>query len=392
MKPDPVLAILCEDRLLECGGELYSLNAFGSPHWRLYAEIFPNLAIVARVEQGARPGKGEALSTHDGLALRPIPSFQGPLGLLRRLPIVALALRRALRGADGYIVRWPGTLTLLALPYLLASRKPIAIEVVGDSLAVFRSGVGGPASGVLARLSQAAARRLFAAASAVTYVTRRHLQERYPAAPQAIVSACTDVALSEADLAARPRPAGSVPHRPARLLFAGTMEQRYKGIDTLLAAVFAMKAEGCAVALRLAGTGRFDRAVQTRIAELGLEDSVTPLGRLSRAELLAEMDQCDLFVVPSLTEGLPRTIIEAMARGAPIVASAVGGIFELLPPQCLVEPGSPPALADKLSECLAQPERLAAMSERNLREARNYTDTRTDPIRRSFYIAFRSLM
>ena len=392
MKPDPLLAILCEDRLLDCGGDLYSLNAFGTPYWQIYAEIFPNLAIVARVEQGARPAGGEPLATSQGLTLRPIPIFQGPLGLLRRLPVVLPALRRALRGADGYIVRWPGTLTLVALPFLLASRKPIAVEVVGDSRAVFRSGVGGPASGLLARLSLAGGRRLFAAAAAVTYVTRSHLQERYPAAPDAVTSACTDVALSEADLVAGPRLAADMPHRPARLFFAGTMEQRYKGIDTLLAAVAILKAEGRAVALRLAGTGRFEGSVQAQIAKLGLGDDVALLGQLGRAELLAEMDRCDLFVMPSRTEGLPRSIIEAMARAAPIVASAVGGIPELLPADCLVAPEDPRGLADKLSECLASPESLASMSERNLLEARKYTDSETDPIRRSFYRAFRSLI
>ena len=57
MKPEPVLAILCEDRLLEWGGEHYSLNAFGDPHWQLYAEIFADLTIVARVEPSGIPAK-----------------------------------------------------------------------------------------------------------------------------------------------------------------------------------------------------------------------------------------------------------------------------------------------------------------------------------------------
>lgn len=389
--PEPLIAILSEDRLLECDGRLHGLNAFGSAQWRIYADIFKDPVIVARVERQALAG-GDLPVEKERLRLWRIPSFQGPSGLLPRLPGVIRALRVAVREGDGFIVRWPGTLTLLALPFLLASRKPIAIEVVGDSRAIFKAGVGGFASRFLGWISQAAVRRLFAAASAVTYVTRSHLQGLYPGVPHAITSACSDVALAESDLRANPRPAAAITGRPARLLFAGTMEQKYKGLDTLLNAAAILKREGFELDLRLAGTGRLKAEIEAQIARLGLKDSAALLGRLERSELFDEMDACDLFVLPSRTEGLPRAIIEAMARAAPVIASGVGGIFELLPSDCLVEPDDPRALADSLAECLARPERLAAMSERNLDEARKFTTGQTEPIRRRFYSSFRSIV
>lgn len=391
MRSDPFVALLCEDRLLRSGGQLYSLNAFGPSHWQRYIDVFGDLTVIARVERSDRVPAGAAPASHDRIELREVSGFQGPLALLPKLPRVLLGLRSAIRAADGFIVRWPGTLTLLALPFLLASRKPIAVEVVGDPLAMFRSGVGGPLSALLGRLSQIAGKRLFRAASAVTYVTERHLQGRYPAAPHAVTAAFSDVTLSGDDFASAPRLPRDLSATPARLLFAGTMEQRYKGIDTLLAALAILKAQGRGASLRIAGQGRLRRSVQDQIVQLGLDGRVVLLGQIGRAELLRELDECDLFVLPSRTEGLPRTIIEAMARATPIVATAVGGIPELLPPECLVEPDDPQALAATLTACLSQPALRAAMSNRNLAAAERFTAANLDPIRRSFHFAFRAL-
>ncbi|HEX9931426.1 MAG TPA: glycosyltransferase [Allosphingosinicella sp.] len=391
MTRQPAIAILCEERFHEVGGEIYGSNAFGRSYWQRYGDVFGNLVVIARVETRDRVAQAAEPLAGAVLDLRPLPSFRGPARLLPKLPGVLGALRRTTRGVDGFIVRWPGTLTLLALPYLLASGKPIAVEVVGDSRAVFRSGVGGLASAVLARLAAAAGKHLFAAASAVTYVTERHLQAHYPAPPGAIEAAFSDVVLADGDLAARPRPAADFESEPARLLFAGTMEQGYKGINVLLDAAARLDADGADFELRIAGAGRLEAAVRARIAALALERRVAMLGRISRPALRAEMDRCHLFLVPSLTEGLPRTIVEAMARAAPVLASDVGGIPELLPPHCLVPPGDAAALAAAIADRLARPAALAAMSNANLAGAARFTEAATAPARRSFYLAFRAL-
>ena len=100
-------------------------------------------------------------------------------------------------------------------------------------------------------------------------------------------------------------------------------------------------AKGREISLRIAGSGRLKEAVAANIDRLALGGSVALLGQLGQAELAREMEACDLFVLPSRTEGLPRSIIEAMARAMPVVASAVGGIPELVQAPYLVGDGRP---------------------------------------------------
>jgi glycosyltransferase involved in cell wall biosynthesis len=76
--------------------------------------------------------------------------------------------------------------------------------------------------------------------------------------------------------------------------------------------------------------------------------------------------------LPSFAEGLPRALVEAMARALPCVGSAVGGVAELLPDKDFVRPGDPEELARKIIEVVQDPERMRRMSDRNLGIARRY--------------------
>ena len=76
-----------------------------------------------------------------------------------------------------------------------------------------------------------------------------------------------------------------------------------------------------------------------------------PEGKLSLAETKDKMKNCYCLVIPSLSEGLPRVLLEAMALAKPVVASKVGGIPDLIQEGqngFLVEPGNTDQLAEKL--------------------------------------------
>ena len=80
--------------------------------------------------------------------------------------------------------------------------------------------------------------------------------------------------------------------------------------------------------LRLLGDGELREETESYARELGIADHVEFLG--SQSNVYPYLQQADIFLLPSLFEGMPMTIIEAMGTGLPVVASAVGGVPDML--------------------------------------------------------------
>jgi len=139
---------------------------------------------------------------------------------------------------------------------------------------------------------------------------------------------------------------------------------RKKGHDVLLRAVARLREGGVDFALALAGDGVERRRIEASIARLHLGDRVHLLGAVANvADVLAAVD---LFVLPSLVEGLPLALLEAMATGKAVIATAVGGVPEVVQSGVnglLVPPGDDAALADAiatLARSAAERDRLGA--------------------------------
>jgi glycosyltransferase involved in cell wall biosynthesis len=99
----------------------------------------------------------------------------------------------------------------------------------------------------------------------------------------------------------------------------------------------------------------------------------------------AELDAADLFLLPSRAEGLPRALVEAMARGLPCLASRIGGVPELLAEEDLLTPGDVRSTAAQIESALRRPERRARMAQRNLERARDFQEEQLIGRRRQFY-------
>ena len=104
-----------------------------------------------------------------------------------------------------------------------------------------------------------------------------------------------------------------------------------------------------------------------------------------------QLDASDLFVLPSRQEGMPRALIEAMARGLPCIATRVGGVPELLPEDVLVAPGDAGELAAKILEVAASPTLGARLGAQNLGRARCYHEKLLQPRRVAFHRYLRDI-
>lgn len=146
--------------------------------------------------------------------------------------------------------------------------------------------------------------------------------------------------------------------------FAARIEH-LKGPLLLIDAFAAVCSENKATRLQMAGAGSQEQTVLSRAEELGITRSCLLSGVYTKPEQKSSfMRSLDVFVLPSRTEGTPNSIVEAMAHGLPVIASAVGGIPDVVTPETgiLTPPGDVRALAGAMKRLASDPELRARMS------------------------------
>ncbi|WP_208456548.1 glycosyltransferase [Burkholderia sp. BCC1644] len=148
-----------------------------------------------------------------------------------------------------------------------------------------------------------------------------------------------------------------------------------KGQHVLLDACARLRAQGCAFRLTLVGQGSDEASLRERVRQLGLGEHVCFAGALNEAEVRAALDAADAFVLPSLAEGIPVVLMEAMAAGVPCISCPVNGIPELIEDGksgLLASPGDADALAGSIRTLLEDADarrRFAEAGRQHLREA-----------------------
>ena len=147
---------------------------------------------------------------------------------------------------------------------------------------------------------------------------------------------------------------GLDPGRPV-VGFVGRLA-RQKGVTCMIKAALRVLEAGVAVQFLLVGEGELETALREMVRAYRVEDSVFLVGY--RPEIPEVMAALDILMLPSLYEGLPYTLMEAMAAGRPVIASRVGGNRDLIDDGkngLLVPPGDPTALAESVIRLLAEP-------------------------------------
>jgi glycosyltransferase involved in cell wall biosynthesis len=340
--------------------------------------------LLVRARPHAELSEGWTRASGPGVKAVPLPDSVGPWGFAKDYARIAGTIRQALTEAEAVLLRVPchiGGEVWRRVP----PGRPYGVEVIADPWDAF-------SPGAVRHVLRPCFRWWFtrrlhsqcAGACAAAYVTESALQRRYPPGPDAFATSYSDVELGENSFAAVPRmPA---PSSPTRLLFVGTLAQLYKAPDVLLEAFTLCAHQGLDVRLCLVGDGKHRPELEKRAAALGVSEKVEFRGQIASGDLVRrELDRADLFVLPSRQEGLPRAMIEAMARGLPCIGSTVGGIPELLSASDLVPPDDARGLARALRSVVTDHARMARMSARNLEKAREYSPERLARRRGQFY-------
>ncbi|GGL75095.1 hypothetical protein GCM10010840_11480 [Deinococcus aerolatus] len=370
-------------------GQIWTQTAFAYSDWLPYLTTFESVNVVARVEDIAAVGHDMKLSSGPNVCFTAVPYFVGPKQFLLKARIVRRAVHNALLKESAVLLRIPGILGAIAYSILKKTGRPYGVLVAGDPHEVFaRGAVRHPLRPLFQWWFTREMQIQCQNAMAISYVTRSALQKRYPSRA-GFSTSFSDVKLSEDTFVDRPHTGWqglATAQRPCRMALVGSLEQMYKAPDVVIKALAICANYDLHLQLTIIGEGKHRPELEALTRELNVQDRVRFAGQLSSGEAVRhELDQADLFVLPSRTEGLPRAMIEAMARGLPCIGSTVGGIPELLPSEDLVPPGDVHALAQKLQEVVTSPTRLGAMSSRNLEAAHTYEDSAMTQQRTAFY-------
>lgn len=325
----------------------------------------------------------DSRSTSGGYAVTgsvlPLPYYQGGAGLARNSPALVRAVWQAVRSSTVVAVRLPGVVGLLAVLSATLLRRKVVIELVGDVQEVLRSGVVGRLGAVLASLFGAVTRWAVRRGSVVRYVTTSRLQEGYPAGASAIVVAFSDVQLDAEDF----ETSTITPDVSPRIIAIGSQEQMYKGHDLLIAALDRLRRAGHDASLVLLGQGRFQAQLRAQATRLGVAEHVHFTGHVSpRSAVRDELDRAWVYAMPSRTEGLPRALVEAMARAKPCVVSDVGGMPELVDPAFVIDRDDVAELTLALERLISNPRLRKVEGDRNREAATQLWHQREDDLRR----------
>src|SRR6185312_12538370 len=337
--------------------------------WERYLEVFESVTIVARAKRVSHPPEGWGQVTGDGVSITGIPDYLGPSQYLLRYTAIRSAIRRATPSVGAVILRVGSQVANMMQRELAREKRPYALEVIGDPYAAFAPGaLDHPLRAFFRWHFSRTLQRQCRDATGVAYVTERALQERYPT--RAVGVGISDVDLPDeallhsgfsthysnveleqshlADATRLFKGEGTV-----RIITVGSLAQLYKGTDVLIDAIAICLRRGLDITVTIVGDGKYRGALIAQAERLGISDRVDFPGQITAGEPVRNLlDAADLFILPSRSEGLPRALIEAMARGLPCVGTSVGGVPELLGADELVPAGDPGALAAKIQELL----------------------------------------
>lgn len=317
----------------------------------------PELADFLR---GRRHGVEVVTTADSAPAAEPYPvrfvSRRLPPGL-RHLAVTGLVARRA-RAADVvYATSMVGRSSFGAL----LARRPLVVKLVADpayerarrqglfagSLAEFQHAPGGPRVRVLRRTRDLALGRARNVVCPSGFL--KQLAEGWGLPPERVT--------------VLPNPAPELPPLPSheelrgdapRLVFAGRIN-RQKALEVTLAAL----AQQDGVELVIAGDGPERPALEREARRLGLDGRVRFVGAVDRARVLELFRSADASILSSAWENFPHTVVEALAVGTPVIATAVGGVTEVVEDGengLLVPAGDADALAAAIGRYFADDE------------------------------------
>lgn len=376
---------------LDTEGSLYVGSSFSQTVFDRYLQHFDNIVLLMRRAKVA-PDDTEALSHMNKIESSRIrveflpdlwDSIRSFISVRKRREYKNTVIKN-ITPDRAVIIRAPSTAGAIAAKYCRKIGKPFLVEAVGcpwDSL--WNHSLRGK---VLAPFDWLNMRKTMKYADYAVYVTDEFLQRRYPTLGKS--AAISDVELQPVDDRVLEKRIERIKSHSGnvKLATAAAVNVSYKGQQYVIQALAKLRERGITnFEYHMAGGGD-NTALKELAQHLGVAEQVTFEGSLPHDKMFAWLDDMDLYIQPSLQEGLPRAVVEAMSRGLPALGSRTGGIPELLGEKCIFARKSVDELADALPKI--SNDEMQTMAKNNFEHAKLFQKDILEAKRCAFYAEF----
>lgn len=360
---------------------------------RNFVEQFSSAVLVAaqaarETFKGINPAHLSAKLAQANVEVRTLP-MQG--SRLRKGLSQSRVLWDVLGQADLVCIDMPNGAGVLAVILCRLRRKPFLVRLIGDwASTVILSGRPSTirkAKAVIAELLS----RFVVRFSPLVFVQGQELYEKHHRHnPRAVTLSMAHSSLTEEVFFERGSDAFC---NPIRVLSVSGIV-KLKGLDVLAQSLRILRDRGVNVEWWCAGGGPERNALETLCTDLGLADRVRFWGYVPFGpNLLSLYRQADIFALPSLSEGVPNALLEAMANSLPVIATAVGGIPGVVKNRqtgLLVTPGRPDELAQAIAGLASDHDLVIRMRAAALQTAKSYhsrvvAESSLEEIERAFF-------
>lgn len=353
----------------------YTTGGFSDQVTNRYTSVFENMVLLCRAIKSDNIGGCSRIGNAN---VDVCPLFCGKV-----LPTKAnlRLIQTQVMAADVVMVRLPSLLGLYTAFIAFANKKKVCVEVVGSAWGSYwyKSFSGKIAALPLEVLNKCVIKN----AAYVLYVTDDYLQKEYPT--KGVSVGCSDVVLDVQEIDVLNRRLEKIKKWAENSIVLGTLGQidyKYKGHKTVLQVIAELKKLGVKVEYRLAGNGSRGY-IEGLALKYGVLDNIKFYGQISHEEINQWIDELDVYVQPSLTEGMPRSVIEAIYRATPTIVSDAGGMYELVESDSIFKAGSVEHLFEiirKLSN-----KKMLSMAQRNYIFCEKFDCNKLSKKRESFY-------
>lgn len=334
--------------------------------------------------------KGLKISSGERTSFQPIAAYRNESDIIRNGWEISRQVYAVVAQADCIVVRLPSLLGFIAAHHAIRLGKPWAAEVVTcswDSLWNY-----GNIQGKIAALPYYLFQKHYIRQAPFSiYVSKKFLQHRYPCNGYSL--GCSDVAITSLDnqiLQKRlERINKGFKDRPIYFGLIGSLNVGFKGHETAIRALGLLKDQISDFRLCFLGIGDPERW-RKLAEEQGIGDKVQFEGTRPTGQPVFDwMDNLDFYLIPSLQEGLPRALVEAMSRGCPALGARTGGIPELLQEECIHNKRDWKKLSEDIIGLVNNREMQRKCAVENFNNAQNYAKDILDKSRNEFWLKFK---